>query len=75
MTTRTDPTATTAAVAPTPADRVVWADVAKGACIVLVVLWHVVVKGYLWPSTARCWRPARPGCSTCPRAAGARPQP
>ncbi|MCZ7425607.1 pyridoxal-phosphate dependent enzyme [Micromonospora sp. WMMA1949] len=30
-----------------PGDRVVWADVAKGACIVLVVLWHVVVKDYL----------------------------
>ncbi len=30
-----------------PDGRVVWADVAKGACIVLVVLWHVVVKDYL----------------------------
>ncbi|RQX32106.1 pyridoxal-5'-phosphate-dependent protein subunit beta, partial [Micromonospora chalcea] len=30
-----------------PGDRVAWADVAKGACIVLVVLWHVVVKDYL----------------------------
>ncbi|MFE9958282.1 pyridoxal-phosphate dependent enzyme [Micromonospora sp. NPDC005299] len=30
-----------------PAGRVVWADVAKGACIILVVLWHVIVKHYL----------------------------
>ncbi|MFF0876232.1 pyridoxal-phosphate dependent enzyme [Micromonospora aurantiaca (nom. illeg.)] len=30
-----------------PDGRVLWADVAKGACIVLVVLWHVVVKDYL----------------------------
>ncbi|MEU7950700.1 pyridoxal-phosphate dependent enzyme [Micromonospora chalcea] len=30
-----------------PGGRVAWADVAKGACIVLVVLWHVVVKDYL----------------------------
>ncbi|MEU8386019.1 acyltransferase family protein, partial [Streptosporangium sp. NPDC048865] len=27
--------------------RAVWADVAKGVCILLVVLWHVVVKHYL----------------------------
>ncbi|WP_244200402.1 acyltransferase family protein [Micromonospora arborensis] len=27
--------------------RVVWADVAKGGCLILVVLWHVVVKHYL----------------------------
>lgn len=27
--------------------RVVWADAAKGACIVLVVLWHVTRKDYL----------------------------
>src|SRR5262245_27573217 len=27
--------------------REVWADVAKGACILLVVLWHVVEKHYL----------------------------
>ncbi len=27
--------------------RTVWADVAKGACILLVVLWHVVMKHYL----------------------------
>ncbi|MBP2707519.1 acyltransferase family protein [Microbispora sp. RL4-1S] len=36
-------------------EREVWADVAKGACIPLVVLWHVVTKHYLridwhaWP--------------------------
>ncbi|MEV0426618.1 pyridoxal-phosphate dependent enzyme [Micromonospora sp. NPDC050495] len=30
-----------------PAGRVRWADVAKGACIILVVLWHVIVKHYL----------------------------
>jgi D-alanine-D-alanine ligase len=29
------------------AQRVVWADTAKGACILLVVLWHVVMKHYL----------------------------
>ncbi|MEN3609839.1 acyltransferase [Plantactinospora sp. ZYX-F-223] len=29
------------------ASRERWADVAKGACIVLVVLWHVIVKHYL----------------------------
>ncbi|WFE99782.1 acyltransferase [Micromonospora sp. WMMD964] len=27
--------------------RAEWADAAKGACIVLVVLWHVIVKDYL----------------------------
>ncbi|MDG4810554.1 acyltransferase [Micromonospora sp. WMMD1120] len=27
--------------------RARWADAAKGACIILVVLWHVVVKDYL----------------------------
>jgi uncharacterized membrane protein YcfT len=27
--------------------RLDWADVAKGACIVLVVLWHVIMKDYL----------------------------
>ncbi|WP_433534016.1 acyltransferase family protein [Micromonospora sp. CA-249363] len=27
--------------------RVVWADAAKGVCIVLVVGWHVVIKDYL----------------------------
>ncbi|MGC4745871.1 acyltransferase family protein [Micromonospora sp. DT201] len=34
-------------VASPPAARVVWADVAKGSCLILVVLWHVVVKHYL----------------------------
>ncbi|MDA3645902.1 acyltransferase family protein [Saccharopolyspora indica] len=28
-------------------ERHAWADVAKGACIVLVVLWHVIMKHYL----------------------------
>src|SRR5262245_36458250 len=28
-------------------NRLEWADVAKGACIVLVVLWHVIMKHYL----------------------------
>lgn len=28
-------------------NRLDWADVAKGACIVLVVLWHVIMKDYL----------------------------
>ncbi|MFF0155858.1 acyltransferase family protein [Micromonospora sp. NPDC005203] len=28
-------------------DRAQWADAAKGVCIILVVLWHVVVKDYL----------------------------
>jgi hypothetical protein len=28
-------------------EREAWADVAKGACIVLVVLWHVITKHYL----------------------------
>src|SRR5690242_9828896 len=27
--------------------REVWADAAKGACILLVVLWHVITKDYL----------------------------
>ncbi|MEV4537818.1 acyltransferase [Asanoa sp. NPDC049518] len=27
--------------------RLAWADAAKGVCIILVVLWHVVVKDYL----------------------------
>ncbi|MFD0592404.1 acyltransferase family protein [Catellatospora coxensis] len=30
-----------------PRPRALWADTAKGACIVLVVLWHVVMKDYL----------------------------
>ncbi|MFI5425442.1 UDP-N-acetylmuramoyl-tripeptide--D-alanyl-D-alanine ligase [Aeromicrobium sp. UC242_57] len=29
-----------------PDDREVWPDVAKGVCILLVVLWHVVTKHY-----------------------------
>ncbi|MET0426573.1 MAG: acyltransferase family protein [Actinoplanes sp.] len=28
-------------------ERLDWADVAKGACILLVVLWHVIMKHYL----------------------------
>jgi uncharacterized membrane protein YcfT len=33
---------------PAPAKRRLdWADVAKGTCIVLVVLWHVIMKNYL----------------------------
>ncbi|WP_329064003.1 acyltransferase family protein [Amycolatopsis sp. NBC_01480] len=32
---------------PAPAERLLWPDVAKGACIVLVVLWHVIMKQYL----------------------------
>jgi uncharacterized membrane protein YcfT len=28
-------------------ERTVWADAAKGACIILVVLWHVTTKHYL----------------------------
>ncbi|MEV4623570.1 acyltransferase [Asanoa sp. NPDC049573] len=36
------------AAAPGPvAARAEWADAAKGACIVLVVSWHVIVKHYL----------------------------
>lgn len=34
-------------VRPVQANRLDWADVAKGACIVLVVLWHVIMKDYL----------------------------
>ncbi|MET8311821.1 acyltransferase family protein [Micromonospora sp. NPDC005173] len=33
--------------APGQPRRAEWADAAKGACIILVVLWHVVVKDYL----------------------------
>jgi uncharacterized membrane protein YcfT len=42
-------------------DRLLWPDVAKGACIVLVVLWHVIWKHYEqvhWhvdPSIPRGW--------------------
>lgn len=38
------------------AERVRWADTAKGLCILLVVLWHVVAKQYLrleWPEGLR----------------------
>ncbi|WFE53693.1 acyltransferase [Micromonospora sp. WMMD1155] len=35
------------APAAAPSGRAEWADAAKGACIVLVVLWHVIVKDYL----------------------------
>jgi uncharacterized membrane protein YcfT len=28
-------------------NRIAWADVAKGICILLVVLWHVIMKHYL----------------------------
>lgn len=40
---------TTTATAPErpPRARESWADVAKGACILLVVLWHVVTKNFL----------------------------
>jgi uncharacterized membrane protein YcfT len=34
-------------VTPTAAGRVAWADTAKGVCILLVVLWHVIMKHYL----------------------------
>jgi uncharacterized membrane protein YcfT len=37
----------TLAPSPSPSRRVEWADVAKGGCIVLVVLWHVIMKHYL----------------------------
>ncbi|WP_247674739.1 acyltransferase [Micromonospora sp. C51] len=30
-----------------PGTRLAWADVAKGGCILLVLLWHVIVKDYL----------------------------
>ncbi|MEV6414706.1 acyltransferase family protein [Kribbella sp. NPDC051718] len=36
--------------------RVAWADVAKGVCILLVVLWHVIMKHYLQID----WRSAGP---------------
>lgn len=32
---------------PSPRSRSRWADVAKGVCILLVVLWHVIMKHYL----------------------------
>jgi uncharacterized membrane protein YcfT len=42
-------TITAAATVPDkpPRTREPWADVAKGACILLVVLWHVITKNYL----------------------------
>lgn len=43
-------------VAAARAERVRWADTAKGVCILLVVLWHVVAKHYLrldWPEGLR----------------------
>jgi uncharacterized membrane protein YcfT len=39
---------------PAPVERLLWPDVAKGVCIVLVVLWHVIMKQYLqigWKSS------------------------
>jgi uncharacterized membrane protein YcfT len=42
--TQTEPTQ----AVPAPAKpRALWADVAKGVCILLVVLWHVIMKHYL----------------------------
>lgn len=37
---------TTQAPATSPAPREMWPDVAKGMCIILVVLWHVVTKHF-----------------------------
>ncbi len=36
-----------AQVSASTAARTTWADTAKGACILLVVLWHVIMKHYL----------------------------
>lgn len=44
---RTELTPPVADPAAGPRPRAQWADTAKGACIVLVVLWHVVMKDYL----------------------------
>ena len=41
------PTTTTTAPERPPRAREPWADVAKGACIMLVVLWHVITKNFL----------------------------
>ncbi|WP_327011193.1 acyltransferase family protein [Dactylosporangium sp. NBC_01737] len=41
------PTTTTTAPERPPQAREPWADVAKGACIMLVVLWHVITKNFL----------------------------
>jgi uncharacterized membrane protein YcfT len=40
-------TAPAAPAAGTPKPRADWADIVKGICILLVVLWHVVMKHYL----------------------------
>lgn len=43
---------------PQPRDRETWPDVAKGMCIILVVLWHVVTKHYQrvdWIHTVVLW--------------------
>lgn len=42
-----EPTQRLATVGDGERPRADWADVAKGACIVLVVLWHVIMKHYL----------------------------
>lgn len=42
-----NPRAADTEATPSAAGRVAWADTAKGACIVLVVLWHVIMKHYL----------------------------
>jgi len=44
---REEPATPPADPAPAAASRAAWADVAKGACILLVVLWHVIMKHYL----------------------------
>ncbi|MGK5739202.1 alanine racemase [Micromonospora sp. URMC 103] len=41
------PASTASGPGPARAPRAQWADTAKGACIVLVVAWHVIVKDYL----------------------------
>ncbi|MFD0919412.1 acyltransferase family protein [Saccharopolyspora rosea] len=38
-----------------PVGRLAWADAAKGACIVLVVLWHVIMKHYLQIDWRSAW--------------------
>ncbi|MFC4020464.1 acyltransferase family protein [Micromonospora sp. GCM10011542] len=47
MTTLSDRTTETLPVIAPRAERLAWADVAKGGCIILVLLWHVIVKHYL----------------------------
>ncbi|MCG5447746.1 acyltransferase family protein [Micromonospora hortensis] len=44
---RTGPTSASATAPAAGSHRAQWADAAKGVCIILVVLWHVVVKDYL----------------------------